>query len=94
MAKKVKVKMLVSIGGRPEEEYGSPFDKEWNFSPDQVVSMDPRKAAAFQAGGLCVILTAEEAHEAESAMVNPASIEAPEEPFRHSVERLRLRRPA
>lgn len=94
MAKRIKVKMVVSISGRPEPEFGAPFDKEWNFQPDQVVTIDARKAAAYQAGGLCVVLTAEEAREAESAMLNPATMETPEEPFRHVVERMRLRLPA
>lgn len=92
MAKKVKVKMLVSISGGPQPEFG--LEGEWNFQPGEIIALDLRKATVMQSVGQCVILTPEEARTAETATVNVATAETPEEPFNLALERMRLRRPA
>lgn len=59
----VNVRMVVGIAGGPDPQFPG-FDKDWSFSPGQIVELDARRAEVWQSTGKCVIVTAEEAKRA------------------------------
>jgi hypothetical protein len=75
--KKLKVRVLVSMGGNREPEMGIPEDFSWNAG--QIVELNEEKARNLAAGGNVVILTeAEAARSVETAALAPETPEVPQ----------------
>jgi hypothetical protein len=75
---KIRVKMLVSIGGLAESKYGL---EDFSFEPGQIVELHPNLARSWIAGGLAeAILERETASlepEDETATLPPGSPKKP-----------------